>query len=216
MSTRILLADDHTIVREGLKHLLAKEPDLEVIAEADNGRKAVHLARTVSPDIVVMDLSMPEMSGIEAMRELTALGLGIPVLALSMHSEKRFVVEALNAGAKGYLLKDCAFDELIVAIRSVISGRNYLSPGITGVIIDDYLTRLPDAVMSPLQALSPREQEVLARIADGGNTKEIAFALGISIKTVEAHRQQIMKKLAIFSVAELTKFAIREGLTGVE
>lgn len=216
MTKRILLADDHTIVREGLKHLLAKEPDLEVVAEADNGRKAVDLTQTVRPDVVVMDLSMPEVTGIEAMKELTALGLGIPVLALSMHSEKRFVVEALNAGAKGYLLKDCAFNELVVAIRTVIDGRNYLSPGITGVIINDYLTRLPDSGMSPLQALSPREQEVLVQIADGSNTKEIAFGLGISIKTVEAHRQQIMKKLDIYSVAELTKFAIREGLTGVE
>lgn len=216
MSIRVILVDDHTIVLEGLKHLLSRHPEIEVVAEAVNGKLAVQLANELKPDVVVMDISMPEMNGIEATKAIAALGINVPVLTLSMHSERRFVIEALNAGAKGYILKECAFEELVGAIRSVVAGQTYLSPGITGVIVDDYLSRLPESATSPLQALSAREQEVLRHITDGHNTKEIAFALGISVKTVEAHRQQIMKKLGIFSVAELTKFAIREGLTGVE
>ncbi|HOI16033.1 MAG TPA: response regulator transcription factor [Geobacteraceae bacterium] len=216
MNIKVLLVDDHKIVREGLRSLLEKEGDITIVAEADNGRTAVQLANEALPDVVVMDIAMPEMNGIEATRRITAENPEIRVLALSMHSARRFVSEALSVGAKGYLLKDCAADELVRAIRTVAADKIYLSPDIADQIVKDYVKNLPDSAPAALSVLSTREKEVLQLIAEGRNTKEIAFTLNVSIKTIETHRQQIMKKLNLQSVAGLTRYAIREGLTPLE
>jgi len=216
MNIKVLLVDDHKIVREGLRSLLEKEGDITIVAEADNGRTAAQRATEMLPDVVVMDIAMPEMNGIEATRRITAENPEIRVLALSMHSARRFVSEALSVGAKGYLLKDCAADELVRAIRTVAADKIYLSPDITDQIVKDYVKNLPDSPPAALNMLSTREKEVLQLIAEGRNTKEIAFTLNVSIKTIETHRQQIMKKLNLQSVAGLTRYAIREGLTTLE
>lgn len=216
MTIKVLLADDHKIVREGLRSLLEKERDIDVIAMADNGRMAVQLAGELRPDVAVIDIAMPEMNGIEAIRRIYRENPPIMVLALSMHSARRFVVEALAAGAKGYLLKDCAAEELVRAIRTVAGKETYLCPKAAELIVKDYMKRLPESAPTSESLLSTRENEVLQLIAEGQNTKEIAFTLAVSIKTVETHRQQIMKKLNLHSVAELTRHAIREGLTPLD
>ena len=213
---KVILADDHRIMREGLRALLQKDADMEVVGEADTGRATVELARTLHPDVIVMDLTMPELNGIEATRQVISLDPDIKVLALSMHSDKRFVAGVFGAGASGYLLKDCALDELVRAIRIVSAGQTYLSPGIAGIVVEGYTRRLPEGDTSVLSTLTPREREVLQLIAEGNSVKEIAFILHLSVKTVETHRQQIMNKLDIRTVAELTKYAIREGLTSLE
>jgi len=216
MTIRVLLADDHKIVREGLRSLLEKEPDIDVIAMADNGRMAVQLAGKLMPDVAVIDIAMPEMNGIEATRRILGDNPETKVLTLSMHSARRFVTEALAAGAKGYLLKDCASEELVRAIRIVAANETYLSPKVAEMIVKDYMKRLPESMLPADSLLSTREREVLQLIAEGRCTKEIAFTLGISVKTAETHRQQIMKKLNLHSVAELTRYAIREGLTPLD
>jgi DNA-binding NarL/FixJ family response regulator len=216
MSTKVLIADDHKIVREGLKALIDKQESMQVVAEADNGLEAVRLARKLQPDVVIMDLGMPQMNGIEATREVTAHEPGIKVIALSMHSDKRFVLQMIKAGASGYVLKDSAFEELITAIKTVVSNQSYLSPKITDVVIKDYVQTLSKGDVSAFSVLTAREREVLQLLAEGRSTKEIAASLSVSVKTVETHRQQIMDKLDIHSVAELTKYAIREGLTSLE
>jgi len=216
MTIRVLLADDHNIVREGLRSLLEKEPDIEVVAMADNGRTAVRLAGELKPDVAVLDIAMPEMNGIEATRRINRVNPEIRVLTLSMHSARRFVTEALSAGSKGYLLKDCASEELVRAIRTIAADETYLSPKVAGLIVKDYLKHSPDSAPSAESCLTIREREVLQLIAEGESTKEIAFKLGVSIKTVETHRQQIMKKLNLNGVADLTRYAIREGLTPLD
>ena len=231
---KVLLADDHRIVREGLKSLLQSQPDLEVVAEASDGRQAVEMARDLEPDVVVMDVAMPQLNGIEATRQLANDQRDMKIVALSMHSDRRYVSEALKAGASGYVLKDGAFDELISAIRAVIANRVYLSPRVAGVVVEDYVRRLParggdgnggtlaavedtgHGRRSAFDALTPREREVLQLMAEGFATKEVAHRLHVSVKTVETHRRQIMEKLDLHSVAELTKYAIREGLTTLE
>ena len=213
MSIRVLLADDHKIVREGLRSLLEKEPGMKVIGEAENGRRALSLARELSPDVVVIDVAMPDLNGIEATRQLMTRSPGVRVVALSMHSDRRFVAEMLRAGASGYLLKDCAFEELAQAIRTVAEDQTYLSPRIAAPVIKDYVNRLSVSYSSAYSTLTPREREVLQLLAEGKTTKEIASRLHISVKTVETHRRKIMGKLDIGSIAELTKYAIREGLT---
>ena len=216
MPVRIILADDHNIVRQGLRSLIEKELGMDVVGEADNGRRTVQLARELHPDLIIMDVSMPDLNGIEATRQITAELPEIKVLALSMHSDKRFVAGILKAGASGYLLKDCAFDEMAGAIRAVFSGGTYLSPGVAGAVIQDYVRRLHESEYSTTTLLTPREREVLQLLAEGNGTREIALRLHVSVKTVETHRRQVMEKLDIHSVAALTKYAIREGLTSLE
>jgi DNA-binding NarL/FixJ family response regulator len=215
MSIRVLLADDHRILREGLRRILSDEADIEVVGEAENGRIAVQLAKELLPTVVVMDLSMPEMCGAEAIRQIVEAVADIQVLVLSMHSEKRLIIEALHAGASGYLLKDCASDELIGAVRTVAADEFCLSPRIASMIIKNYVWK-PSGTLSKESLASPlsrREQETLQLVAEGRSTKEIAFTLQVCLKTVESHRQNVMKKLNVRSVAELTKYAIKEGLT---
>ncbi|MEJ2092258.1 MAG: response regulator transcription factor [Syntrophobacterales bacterium] len=212
MSIRIIIADDHQIVRQGLKLLLEKESDMEVVGEAEDGRSTVTLARDLTPDIVLMDVKMPEMNGIEASHLILSELPDVKVIALSMYSDRRFVIDMLKAGAHGYLLKDCAFEELAQAIRLVMAKKTYLSPGIAEIVVKDYVTLDSRDSQSVFSALTPREREVLQMIAEGKRTSQIANLLHISIKTVDTHRQQIMSKLKTRSVAELTKYAIREGL----
>jgi DNA-binding NarL/FixJ family response regulator len=212
---RILVADDHKIMREGLCSLLEKQPRMEVIAEAANGRRAVQLALEKRPDIVIMDISMPELNGIEATRQILAELSDTRVIALSMHSDKRFVVEMFQAGASGFLLKDCAYQELALAINTVAANQTYLSPEIAGLMIEDYVNRFPAPTSSPSSVLTGREREILQLVAEGWPTKKIAAHLYVSVKTVETHRRQIMKKLDLYSIADLTKYAIREGLTSI-
>jgi DNA-binding NarL/FixJ family response regulator len=215
MAIRVVLADDHTIVRDGLKLLLEKEAGFEIVAEVGDGRSAIRAAREHAPDVVIMDVAMPDLNGIEATRQLVSERSGVRVLALSMHSDRRFVVEMLRAGARGYLLKDCAQEELSRAVATVADGSTYLSPSISDVVVRDYIERLGAAGGDPMADLSGREREVLQLLAEGCSTRDIATALHVSNKTVETHRQQLMRKLDLHSVAELTKFAVREGLTGL-
>jgi DNA-binding NarL/FixJ family response regulator len=217
MSIRVLIADDHKIMLAGLRSILEKQTDFEVVGEADNGRKAVQMAQEKKPDVVVMDVSMPDLNGIEATKQIIESLPETRVIALSMHSDKRFVMGMLRAGASGYLLKDCASQELANAIVQVARGKKYLSPEITGVVINDFLLGdSSEEVAIAASQLSPREREVLQLIAEGWSTKQIASHLYVSIKTIETHRRQIMKKLDLHSIADLTKYAIREGLTSIE
>jgi len=216
MSIKILLAEDHVIVREGLYSLLQKETDLEVVAEAGTGSAAVQLAHELLPDVVVMDISMPGMNGIDATRLIVEARIGVRVLALSMASDRRFVVEVLKAGADGYLSKESSFAELATAIRIVAAGETYLESRITNLVIKDFLQRIPQEVSLTYENLSLREREILQLFADGRMVKEIAHKFGVSLKTVENQRHSIMKKLKLYSIAELTKYAIKEGLTSLD
>jgi len=213
MSVKIIIVDDHKIMRDGLRTLLEKEKGLEVIAEAKNGRETIQLAEQLRPDIIIMDISMDDLNGMDATRHIVSKQWGCRVIALSMHADKRFVAGMFEAGAVAYLLKDCAFDELIQAIRQVVSGRTYLCSMISGVVIRDYIQRMRKNEPS---LLSPREKEILQLLAEGSTTKRIADQLRVSVKTVETHRQHIMEKLNIFSIAELTKYAIKEGITSLD
>ena len=213
---RIMLADDHQIVRQGLRGLLEAEPDMEIIAEADNGRNVLKLAQELLPDVIIMDLSMPELNGIEATRQILSGAPDVKVIALSMHSDSLFVLNMIKAGALGYLLKDCALEELVKAIRAVFDHKTYLSPGVSDIVIRDFVTGWQTTNASVFSVLSPREREVLQLMAEGRSTNQIAEGLYISVKTVEAHRKKIMTKLGIHSLAELTKYAIRQGLTSLE
>lgn len=213
---RILLADDHKILRSGIRGLLESEPDIKVVAEAEDGRTAVKLSRDLTPDVIFMDISMHDMNGIEATHQIMGHSPKAKVIILSMHSGQKFVSEVFKAGASGYLLKDCDFSEIMSAIRAVISGETYLCPQIATVLRNDYLQKIFQTETSSASALSPREREVLQLMAEGKSTKEIAFSFNLSVKTVEVHRQRIMEKLDIHSIAELTKYAIREGLTPLE
>jgi len=216
MSIRILLADDHKIVRDGLRALLENQSGMEVIAEAGDGRTTVQMVQELLPDVVIMDIAMPDMNGIETTRQIIAKAPGVKVVGLSMHSDRRFVMEMLKAGAKGYLLKDCAFEELANAIRSVDANRTYLSPKIADIVIKDYAHLLSKEYLSVFSILTAREREVLQLLSEGKTTREIASHLQVSVKTVETYRKKLMDKLNIHSVAELTKYAIREGLTSLD
>jgi DNA-binding NarL/FixJ family response regulator len=216
MPTRVLLADDHTIMRQGLASMLAATPGMEVVGQAGNGRAAVELAGTLAPDVVVMDIGMPDLNGIEATRQIKATNPGIKVIGLSMHSDERFIAGMLQAGASGYLLKDGAFEELARAISAVASNQTYLSPRIAGVVVQNYLRAKTVTQPTGRPALSDREREVLQLMAEGWASKRMADSLGVSIKTIETHRSRLMKRLGLYSVAELTKYAVRHGLTSVE
>ena len=216
MTIRILLADDHRIIREGLASLLERQQNMEVIRQASDGLQAVELSRDLDPDVVVMDLTMPGMNGIEATRLITNEVPGVKVLCLSVHSDTQFISAVLDAGASGYLLKECAFEELVTAIHTVIGNQMYLSPGIAGTVVDDYKARRPELSASAFSKLTEREREIVQLLAEGQSTKEIADRLCLSVKTVGTHREHLMSKLHIHSLAQLTKYAIREGLTSVE
>ncbi|HOW55528.1 MAG TPA: response regulator transcription factor [Syntrophorhabdaceae bacterium] len=215
MKIRILLADDHKIIREGLKALIEKQADMEVAAEAQDGMTTIKLAQKIQPHIIIMDIGMPEMNGIEATRQIISENGNVKIIALSMHSDRRFVLEMLKAGASGYLLKDSAFEELVTAIHTIMSNQPYLSPKVTDIVVKEYLHSLPKNESNVFNILTVREREVLQLLAEGKSTKQIASTLNLSVKTVETHRQQIMDKLEIRSVAELTKYAIREGITSL-
>ena len=212
---RIIIADDHMIVRDGLRSLLERQPDMEVIAEANNGREAIKQTKNLLPDVVVMDIGMRELNGIEATLQIVGNSPVVKVLALSMYSDKRFIIGMLKAGASGYMLKDSAFRELVYAIRVVVSNKVYISPSIAGVLAEDYLENLAEIDESVRSVLTPREIEVLQLLVEGKSTKQTASALGVSIKTIEAHRQHIMKKLNIDNIVDLIKYAIREGITSI-
>lgn len=207
---KVLLVDDHKIMRDGLQSLLEQADDIAVIAQAASGAEAIRLTRELQPDLIIMDLTMPEMSGIEATRRIVAEQPEARVLALSMVMEQGCVIECLKAGAKGYLVKDCAADELLQAVRTVHNGGSYLCSQAATLVVHDMQTRREP---EPPSCLTEREQEVLQLLADGLNTKEIAFRLEISTKTVESQRAAIMKKLDLYSIAELTKYALQQGLT---
>jgi DNA-binding NarL/FixJ family response regulator len=213
MTINILITDDHKIVSSGIRVLLEDEPEFKVIGEAEDGRSAVKLVQELKPDLVIMDITMPNLNGIDATRKIVSISPRIKVLALSMHADKKFAMDMLQAGAAGYILKDCVFDELKQAIRIVLANKIYISPVITDIIVKDYMHQPPRRLTTSL--LTGREREVLQLIAEGKNTKQIARALDVSIKTIETYRSNIMEKLHLHSIAELTKYAIREGLTSL-
>jgi DNA-binding NarL/FixJ family response regulator len=213
---KVLIADDHQIVRDGLRSLLEKEADLQVIGEAADGRTALRMIREQAPRVVIMDVAMPDLNGIEATIQIKKEFPEVKVIALSMHDDRRFVLSMIKAGASGYLIKDCAFKELIRAIRVVVvQNKIYMSPGITDVLVENYLSGAPAEERIAFSLLTPREREVLQLIAEGKTSNQIGEHLHVSIKTVETHRAGILNKLNIRSVAELTKFAIREGIISV-
>ena len=215
MSIRIILADDHAIVRHGLSRSFRQETDIEVIGQAKDGLSTVELVRELSPDAVVMDITMPDLNGIEATRQILKVFPQVKVVALSMHSSNKYVREMFRAGASAYLLKDCPFEELVEAVRTVVSGKTYVSPSIGGMVVSDYISK-PDGEGSAFSVLSQREREVLQLLAEGKTTKQVGLSLHISPKTVEAHRLRMMNKLDIDNIAQLTKYAIQEGLTQPE
>lgn len=214
--TRVLLVDDHKILREGLRTLLEQEGDIQVVGEAENGRSSVKLAGELAPDVVIMDVAMPDLNGIDATRRITEADPNARVLALSMHSDGRYIRGMLQAGARGYILKDCAAEELTRAVRTVMANQVYVSPGVTGTIVNDYVRQLSSSDADEPALLTHREREVLQLLAEGGSTAQIAERLHLSVKTVETHRKRIMDKLGLRSIAELTKYAIREGLTPLD
>lgn len=212
----IILIDDHAIMRDGLRHLLSNESDIKVVGEADNGREAVKLALEKKPDIVIMDIAMQDMNGIEATRQIKADNPNIKVIALSMHSERQIVVGVFRAGASGYLLKDSSSLELVDAIRTIHIGRKYLSEKISDIVLQEISDIKKDTGEIGVDVLTNRECEILQLISEGNSTKKIADVLFISPKTVESHRANIMDKLNIHNIPELTKYAIRAGLTSLD
>jgi DNA-binding NarL/FixJ family response regulator len=216
MKIRVMLADDHRLFRDGLRTLLEQQAEVEVVGLAVDGQSVLAQVGNCRPDVVLMDVSMPGLNGIETTRRLHVEQPEVCVLMLSMHADHRFVVEALRAGALGYVLKDCEISELLEAIRTVHKRQIYLSQPIAQGVVRDYLALTVDRPESAFSVLSAREREVLQMISEGSSAKEIAGALNVSIKTVETHRKNIMDKLNIHSIAELTRYAIREGLTHLE
>jgi len=221
MAVRVLIVDDHKLVREGLRSLLEKEPDMKVIGEAADGHTALSLVQQESPDVVIIDVAMPNLNGIEATRQILTKAPNTRVIALSMYTDRRFIIGMLNAGASGYLPKDCAFEELAAAIRAVAANRTYLSPTIVDVVIKDYFhqlqfTQLRKNNTGVFSTLTSREREVTQLLAEGKTVKEIARHISLSVKTIETYRQHIMTKLNTHSIAELTKYALREGLTSLD
>jgi DNA-binding NarL/FixJ family response regulator len=215
MSIRIILADDHEILRHGLSRSFEQESDIKVIGQASDGHSAVDMVRELQPDVVIMDIGMPDLNGVEATRKIVKNYPQVKVIGLSMHSSDKYVREMFKAGASGYLLKNCPFEELTEAVRTVAGGKTYISSSIGDIIVKEYASK-PDKEKSAFTLLSQREREVLQLLAEGKTTKQIARRLHISPKTVEAHRLRIMERLDIDNVAQLTKYAIQEGLTEAE
>lgn len=204
----VLLADDHVMVRKGFRLILETQPDIRIVGEASNGREAVELAESLQPDVIVMDVAMPELNGIEATRRIITAAPRARVLALSMHKDSVYVREILRAGARGYLLKDAVDSDLLNAVRAVARGEGYLSSAVSDAVLSDYRKHVRD----PLDLLSSREREVLQMIAEGKTNKDIANSLNLSVYTVDAHRGKIMEKLNLHSTGELVRFAVRNGL----
>jgi DNA-binding NarL/FixJ family response regulator len=215
MGYKILLVDDHRLMRMGLRSLLLGIAGMEVVGEAENGRLAVVLAQQLRPELIIMDVDMPELNGIEATRQILAQLPATKIIALSMHSEDRLVSSMLKAGAAGYLLKHSAAEELERAIHTVMAQQNYLSPDVTHIVVKALVERADPAQDPPRKDLSAREREILQLLSEGFSVKEIAARLQLSIKTIETHRQRIMDRLQLHTVAELTKYAVREGLTSL-
>lgn len=211
---KILLADDHKMMRDGLRAILEKE-GLHVVGEARNGLETIALARSLRPHIVIMDISMPELNGIDATRRLTAELPGIKIIALSMNADRRYVLAMFKAGARGYLVKNSASDELLAAVRAMANEQTYVSPAVAAIVVGNLVDAVPQAA-KPERELSPREREVLQLLAEGKTSKDIAGLLSVAVPTVETHRRQIMDKLNLHTIAELTKYAIREGLTSID
>jgi DNA-binding NarL/FixJ family response regulator len=216
MKTRIVLADDHKMFRDGLRLLISEQKNMEIVGEAGNGREAVQISRKVSPDVVIVDVAMPELNGIEATRQLIELPCKPKVIGLSAYADRRYVSQMLKAGASGYVLKDNTFEDLIQAINTVVKGHPYLSSPVTGALITEFKQTTKESNGTVFSILSARELEVLQKIAEGFSTKEMAYALGISAKTIETHRRQLMEKLNLHTVADLTKYAVKEGLTDLD
>ncbi|OPY12205.1 MAG: Oxygen regulatory protein NreC [Syntrophus sp. PtaB.Bin001] len=212
MAITVILADDHKIIRDGLRTLIESQSGMQVIAEAENGRETIKLAKELQPNVVIMDISMPDLNGIDATREIVNSIPGVKVIALSMHSDRRFVTGMLSSGASGYLLKDCAFEELAKAIKTVVANHTYLSPMISDIVVKSYINKSSEATAESAPSLTAREREMLQLMAEGMTAKEIASHLFVSVKTVETHRRNIAQKLNITRAAELIKYAIREGL----
>ncbi len=215
MILKILIADDHTIMRQGLRRFIDDEPDMEVIAEAGDGRTAAKLCKKLSPDIVIMDIQMPELNGIDATAKILELSPDSKIIALSMHSEKHFIIQMFEAGASGYLLKKCASNEILTAIRNVENGQQYLCSEIHSIVIDSIISPVSNPQKNIL-LLSSQERQTLQLIAEGKSTREIASCMNISQKTVEGYRAQVTKKLDIRSIAGLTRYALRQGLTAID
>ncbi len=217
MGIKVLLVDDHVIIRESLRQLIETQSEFEVIGEAEDGQSAVQLTAELLPDVVIMDIGMPNLNGIEATRQITRNCPTVKVLSLSMYFHRQYITEMMKAGSSGYLSKDCAFDELVRAIRVVVAGQRYLSPQIAGFVIDDYVHNIDhhEDGDSP-RKLTRKEYIVLQNLAEGKTSKETALAMQLSVKTVEAYRRQIMNKLNLHSVAELTKYALLNGISFLE
>jgi len=216
MNVRVLIADDHQLLIDGLQRLLAEHRDIEVVGIAKDGLEAVELTGNLAPDVALLDVSMPHLNGIDAARQIQREHPTTRVVILSMHSDRRFVQEALKNGALGYILKESAFQDIVTAIRSVHTGKFYLSPSINDQVLQDYIKNLREPGKAEQPELSGRERGVLQLLAEGKSTKEIAALLNLSSKTIETHRKQVMDKLDLHSIAELTKYAIRTGLTLLE
>jgi DNA-binding NarL/FixJ family response regulator len=215
MGTKVMIVDDHRLMREGLRSIIEMESDMEVVAEAPGGRAAVRLAKEVSVDAVIMDITMPDLNGIEATNQILSENPNLKVVALSMHSDDHFVAGMLQAGASGYLPKDCAAGELVDAIRIVMGGETYLSPRAANIVVASYRRTLSEDKSTKSAVLTVREREVLQLVAEGETSKRIAVRLNLSAKTVEAHRQQIMTKLNIRSIAGMTKYAVQQGISSL-
>lgn len=210
---RVLLADDHTLIRAGLRMVVVSQPDFTVVGEASDGREAVALAEQLKPDVVVMDIGMPSLNGIEACRQIHDSLLGTQVIMLSMHSDEGYVLRALKAGAKGYMLKDSAEADLASAIRAVTAGKSFFSPAVSKILLEDYMRKLKrTGAEDSFDLLSPREREVLQLVAEGKSSKEVANLLSLSVYTVETHRAKLMQKLNLHNIPELILYAVRKGV----
>ena len=216
MSTRILLVDDHTIIRQGLRSLLEKEPDMKVVAEAGDGQASLGMVQEYAPDVVLMDIAMPGLNGIEATSQILASAPSTRIIGLSMYKDKRFVTGMLQAGASGYMPKDCVFEELVQGIRAVVANKMYLSPTVTPTLVKSYLHQIDNINGTRFSTLTRKEREVLRLLAQGKATREVANCLGVSVKTIETHRRHITEKLNVHSLADLVKYAIREGITSLD